>query len=72
MISSVRNRLFIVIAGMALLAVSIGIAAAPQQAHDRVALLRLADEALYRAKQAGRNRVAYASGEPDVEAAKTA
>jgi diguanylate cyclase (GGDEF)-like protein len=42
------------------LSVSIGIACAPQQAHDRISLLRLADEALYRAKQAGRNRVEYA------------
>ena len=38
--------------------VSIGIAHAPEQAHDRVTLLRLADDALYRAKEAGRNRVA--------------
>jgi diguanylate cyclase (GGDEF)-like protein len=37
--------------------VSIGIAVAPVQAQDRITLLRLADEALYRAKQAGRNRV---------------
>jgi Diguanylate cyclase, GGDEF domain len=40
--------------------VSIGIASAPLQARDRVSLLRLADEALYLAKQAGRNRVVYA------------
>ena len=39
------------------ISVSIGIAIAPTQAQDRIGLLRLADEALYRAKQAGRNRV---------------
>ena len=37
--------------------VSIGVASAPEQGLERVALLRLADEALYRAKEAGRNRV---------------
>jgi diguanylate cyclase (GGDEF)-like protein len=42
------------------ISVSIGIASAPHQAHDRITLLRLADEALYRAKQAGRNRIEYA------------
>ena len=39
------------------ISVSIGIAVAPTQAQDRIGLLRLADEALYRAKQAGRNRI---------------
>jgi diguanylate cyclase (GGDEF)-like protein len=38
--------------------VSIGMAIAPDQGLDRVSLLRLADEALYRAKETGRNRVA--------------
>ncbi len=58
------------------ISVSIGIASAPQQAHDRISLLRLADEALYRAKQAGRNRVVSASVSaesegPGVEATDT-
>jgi diguanylate cyclase (GGDEF)-like protein len=48
--------------------VSIGVACAPEQALDRITLLRLADEALYRAKQGGRNRVEYA-GIPPVPAA---
>jgi diguanylate cyclase (GGDEF)-like protein len=39
--------------------VSIGVAAAPTQALERVSLLRIADEALYQAKVDGRNRVAY-------------
>jgi diguanylate cyclase (GGDEF)-like protein len=43
--------------------VSIGIASAPQQANNRVTLLRLADEALYQAKLAGRNRVVKAGGQ---------
>jgi diguanylate cyclase (GGDEF)-like protein len=40
--------------------VSIGIASAPLQGNNRVTLLRLADEALYQAKLAGRNRVMVA------------
>jgi len=47
--------------------VSIGVACAPEQALDRITLLRLSDEALYRAKQGGRNRVEYA-GVPPVAA----
>jgi diguanylate cyclase (GGDEF)-like protein len=39
--------------------VSIGVAAAPLQALERTSLLRIADEALYQAKAAGRNRVVY-------------
>ena len=37
--------------------VSVGVSVAPDQALDRVTLLRLADEALYRAKETGRNRI---------------
>jgi len=46
------------------ISVSIGVACAPDQAQDRLTLLRLADEALYRAKQGGRNQVAYAGQAP--------
>ena len=40
--------------------VSIGIAVAPSQGLDRIGLLQVADEALYRAKDLGRNRVVHA------------
>jgi two-component system cell cycle response regulator len=43
--------------------VSIGVAIAPDQGLDRIPLLRLADAALYDAKQAGRNRVRYAGAQ---------
>jgi diguanylate cyclase (GGDEF)-like protein len=49
------------------ISVSIGISCAPLQAQDRIALLRLADEALYRAKQDGRNRVVFAGVPESVE-----
>lgn len=43
------------------LTVSIGIAIAPEDGLRRSVLLKRADEALYRAKQEGRNRVVHAS-----------
>lgn len=46
------------------LTVSIGVAVAPAQGIERLTILRVADQALYEAKQGGRNRVAYV-GEPD-------
>ncbi len=42
---------------------SFGVAAVPESADDAQDLIAAADEALYRAKQAGKNRVAHA-GEP--------
>ncbi len=41
---------------------SIGVAALPEHGRDPVVLLRRADEALYRAKREGRNRVVIAEG----------
>jgi diguanylate cyclase (GGDEF)-like protein len=49
--------------------VSIGLASAPHQANDRIALLRLADEALYQAKEAGRNQVVTAGASTADQAA---
>jgi diguanylate cyclase (GGDEF)-like protein len=49
------------------ISVSIGVSVAPTQTEDRVALLRLADVALYRAKELGRNQVVYlGSGAGDI------
>jgi diguanylate cyclase (GGDEF)-like protein len=45
------------------ISVSIGIAMAPAHGLDRVTILRIADEALYRAKDAGRNRVEFDGGD---------
>jgi diguanylate cyclase (GGDEF)-like protein len=51
------------------LTVSIGYAVAPDDGDERVLLLKAADDALYRAKLAGRNRVV---GRPALPEAKTA
>lgn len=50
----------------AVITVSIGVSTAPVQGDDRVTLLRIADEALYRAKDGGRNRVEFAPTDLDV------
>jgi two-component system cell cycle response regulator len=46
------------------LTVSIGVASAPDDGAQRVILLRAADDALYRAKLAGRNKVVSGQGWP--------
>jgi diguanylate cyclase (GGDEF)-like protein len=43
---------------------SLGVAAVPETASDGSDVLAMADGALYRAKQAGRNQVALAAGRP--------
>ncbi|MEO5885454.1 MAG: diguanylate cyclase [Candidatus Limnocylindrales bacterium] len=45
------------------ISVSIGVAMSPLDGPDRITLLHAADQALYRAKQAGRNRVATTSSD---------
>lgn len=47
------------------LSLSIGIAAYPEHASEPAALLRCADQALYRSKQLGRNRISVFNGESD-------
>jgi diguanylate cyclase (GGDEF)-like protein len=48
--------------------VSVGVAACPTHARDAAGLLRAADEALYAAKGAGKNRVTVASAAPEAPA----
>lgn len=54
---------------------SVGVATFPEDAREKDALVRLCDEALYRAKEAGRNRVELAqpaAGAPEAAAAPAA
>jgi diguanylate cyclase (GGDEF)-like protein len=57
-------------AGTAAIGVSVGIATAPDQAHEESELVRCADEALYRAKNGGRNRYCIYSEEAGNEPAR--
>ena len=47
---------------------SVGVAGSPEQAPEVRSLIRAADQALYRAKQQGKNRTARAGGRPAAEA----
>jgi diguanylate cyclase len=58
-ILDVIHRPFVLNGGEASVGVSIGIALAPQNAKDRETLERLADAALYQAKNNGRNRYSF-------------
>ena len=53
--------------GLGSITVSLGIATYPKHALDRTTLIKRADEALYRAKQAGRNRVVGAEKPKEAE-----
>jgi diguanylate cyclase (GGDEF)-like protein len=57
-------------AGKASVGVSIGIATAPDMARSETDLLRFADDALYRAKNGGRNRYCLYSAAPANEPAR--
>lgn len=54
-------------AGVATIGVSIGIATAPDMARSEMELVRFADDALYRAKNGGRNRYCLYSANPTNE-----
>lgn len=47
------------------LTISVGVGAAPGDAEDSLALIQATDEALYQAKDGGRNRVVLVGGNPD-------
>ena len=55
--------------GLAGVTASLGVASIPDDAADAKALIAAADQALYRAKAAGRNCVVRANATPDAERA---
>jgi len=54
---AIGNEKFSTTAGELPVTISLGVAAYPQDSNDKPDLIKAADEALYAAKKAGRNRV---------------
>jgi diguanylate cyclase (GGDEF)-like protein len=59
LLAGIRKHHFISNKKNATLTISVGVALCPDQAEEKSALISLADDALYQAKEAGRDRVVF-------------